>query len=80
MSDVRAKFRVMAVGKRVDGNGNFSQTEVEMQPVYGPRGSVNATWAKYTPAGSLKMYITNEGACDAFLPGQEWFLDFTLAE
>lgn len=73
---VRAKFRVHSVL-------DFGQSkEVSMGPVY--EGSLgdneeNKRFTKATPNGTLKMTVDNPYAADQFAPGQEWFLDFTLA-
>ena len=50
-------------------------TEASFSPVYSddPK-SVNYSWSKMTPAGSLTLYITNSNAHDFFVPGKEYIL------
>ena len=40
----------------------------------------NKGFWKYTPGGDLTMTIDNQAAMDKFKPGQEFYVDFTLAE
>lgn len=71
---VRAKFYVYSVERFTGGN-----VKVVLQPV--TNGSEeNKTFWQYTPSGKLGMYM-NAGvaAADQFEPGQEYYLDFTLA-
>ena len=35
---------------------------------------------KYTPSGELRMGITNPNLKDYFVPGKDYYLDFTLAD
>ena len=39
----------------------------------------NAAFWKYTPAGKLDLTVDN-GSIDDMLPGQEFYLDLTLAD
>lgn len=71
---VRAKFIVDSV-LRQNGGG----VKVELKPV--TTGSEeNKNFWKYTPSGKLEMWMT-EGipAAEQFQPGQEYYIDFTLA-
>lgn len=71
---IRAKFQCHEVTK--DSSGN---EKVSLGAVYG-NGEANKEWSKYTPSGSLTMTISQEGAQGKFIPGKEYFLDFTPAE
>lgn len=71
---VRAKFRVEKVTRHSGG-----AVGVELWPV--TTGSEeNKNFWKYTPSGKLEMSMTaGVPAADQFEPGQEYYLDFTLA-
>jgi hypothetical protein len=75
MPSVRAKFRCNSITIFENDNREYS-----FSPVYGPDGSANAQWSKWTPSGSLKMTINNPECFDKFEVGQEYYLDFTAAE
>lgn len=47
---------------------------VRLSPVYGPEGTENAEWSKYTPAGYLEMTITNPAAFEQFVVGHDYSL------
>jgi hypothetical protein len=67
---VRARFRVSHVTLHEDSG------QVHMDAAHGPG---NEDWSKYTPSGTVDMVITNVDALACFVPGQEYFLDFTPA-
>ncbi|HKY20014.1 MAG TPA: hypothetical protein VJM31_02245 [Vicinamibacterales bacterium] len=74
---VRAKFRVHSIL-------DFGiSKEITMGAVY--EGSLgeneeNKRFTKATPNGQLKMTVDNPYASEQFAPGQEWYLNFELAE
>lgn len=72
----RAKFRVESV---TDFGPNAGKA-IKMRPVYNNNGSApeNAAFWEATPNGSLEMTIKSEAA-DLFVPGEEYYLDFTPA-
>ena len=72
---VRAKFVVDSV-LHTSGRG----VKVELQPVTSGSEENKNFW-KYTPSGKLEMWMS-EGvpAADQFEPGQQYYLDFTLAD
>ena len=74
---VRAKMYVNSVKRHANSDGSISQEEVSLNAVYGPEGSANSKWAKYTPSGNLTMNITNQEAYGKILPGQYFFVDLT---
>ncbi|MBR2689153.1 MAG: hypothetical protein IKE42_14975 [Aquamicrobium sp.] len=81
---VRAKFQCLEVKHLhvqhpAGAEPQSVHVEVRLTPVYGD-GKDNATWSKYTPAGELKMTITNPPAAEAFEIGKAYYLDFTPAE
>lgn len=68
---VRAKFFVTEVAHTTYGG------TVKLQAVC--RGEDNKAWASATPTGQITMGIRNDLALEQFQPGEEYFLDFTLA-
>ncbi|MBB6451968.1 hypothetical protein HNQ94_000389 [Salirhabdus euzebyi] len=70
---VRAKFKVESKTERAGGGGN-----VELNPVTGGSAENEEFW-KYTPAGSINMYIDNVNALEKFEVGKEYYVDFTEA-
>jgi hypothetical protein len=67
---VRAKFYVTEVVQTQNGG------RVRMMPV--TSGSKeNETFFKWTPSGSLDMGTVNEEALKQFVPGGEFYIDFT---
>ncbi len=74
MSTVRAKFKVESVLRTASDTG-----EVTLCAVTGGSEENESFW-KYTPAGNLSMHIDNKDAFSQFKPGQEFYVDLTLAE
>lgn len=76
---VRAKFRVNSVE-------DFGQSKlIKMNAVYETDAQKeadpeNVRFAKATPNGEFKMTVDNPGAYEQFDPGQEWYIDMTLAK
>ena len=62
----------------VSTTNHVSQQTVNFQAV--TTGSEeNKTFSVFTPALNLEMVITNTDAMTAFVPGQEYYLNFTPA-
>jgi hypothetical protein len=40
----------------------------------------NKTFWKYTPSGQISMTISNPAAFNHFVPGKEYYVDFTPAD
>lgn len=77
---VRAKFKCDSVTKTVNWSGNKDEHpflyDVKMSPVV--NGSEeNKNFFKWTPSGEVKLSTMKE---DHFIPGKEYYLDFTEAE
>ncbi|WP_052522484.1 hypothetical protein [Citrobacter amalonaticus] len=72
---VRAKF-VCSVVEHVEGSDSAI---VCMKPVIDDSPE-NKTWSKYTPGGSLEMYISNPDAVREFTVGAEYLIDITQVE
>lgn len=66
---VRAKFYV-------DHTEHYTwATKVVARAV--TRGDDNKEWSAATPVGLIELTIKNEHAAEQFVPGQEYFVDFT---
>jgi hypothetical protein len=77
---LRLKMSVGSVKRCADSAGNIVSEEIGLSAVYGPEGSPNSMWSKWTPCGSLTMTINNPGAFGKVLPGQFYFVDLVLAD
>jgi hypothetical protein len=72
---VRAKFQCSQVTKTAWG-----AEMVELGAVTAKAGEIeNASFSKATPNGQLKMQIDNPAVQGFFIPGAEYYLDFTPA-
>lgn len=40
-------------------------------------GEGNKSWSRYTPSGEMRLSITNPGAHEQFVPGNEYLIEFT---
>lgn len=72
---LRLKMSIASVKSSCDQNGDKVVEEISLQAVYGPEGSANSQWSKWTPTASLTMYVTNPSAFGKVLPGQFYFVD-----
>lgn len=70
---VRAKFKVLSV---TESEGNLKSAR--LQPV--TSGSPeNAEFYKWTPGGQIELSTMNPAAAEQFVPGKEFYVDFTPA-
>lgn len=70
---VRAKFKVRSVVEYEGGN-----KEAQLEAV--TTGSAeNAEFFKWTPSASIKLSTLNPTAAAYFVPGKEFYVDFTEA-
>ena len=77
---MRAKVAVRQVNKPWAGAEEVVFAPVTGNETFGPNGeSENNTYARYTPSGEIKLSITNPNLHGQFTPGQEFYVDFTLA-
>lgn len=72
---LRLKMSVSSVKRVADAQGNIQSEEIGLNAVYGPEGSPNAQWSKWTPMASLSMTVNNPAAFGKVLPGQFFFVD-----
>jgi hypothetical protein len=79
-SIMRAKMQVKSVEST-----EYGET-LRMNPVCGnnpfPADGVDEdnTYSKFTPSGSLELFVSNPALAGRIKPGQKLYLDFTLAE
>ena len=75
MPQVRAKF----VCNQITDSPEYKQKLVSLTPVVSG-SEENKSFAKYTPAGSVSLNISDETqAANFFEQGKEYYLDFTEA-
>ena len=67
---VRAKFRCDSITKTEHG------TSIKLYPVTSGSDE-NEKFYKYTPAGSVELSTINAEAAKQFVPGAEYYVDFT---
>ena len=72
---LRLKMSIGSVKSSCDVSGEKAGEEITLQAVYGPDGSANAQWSKWTPSAGLTMYVTNPAVFGKVLPGQFFFVD-----
>jgi hypothetical protein len=77
---LRLKMSVSTVKRIADGQGLIISEEISLSAVYGPEGSPNAQWSKWTPSAQLSMTVNNPEAFGKLLPGQFMFVDLTPCE
>jgi hypothetical protein len=75
---IRAKFVCQSVTK--DEDASDPTERVCLGAVTADGAGDNAEWSKWTPSGSLQLWITNPGAHGAFEPGKQYYLDITQVE
>ncbi len=80
---VRAMFYVASIKHHATSRPEEVTAEIELAAAFGgylkglPGGDdVNKDWSKYTPAGNLKMTVTNPGAIEQFQLGEVYSLTF----
>ncbi|UYD38972.1 hypothetical protein [Tolypothrix sp. PCC 7601] len=71
---MRAKFIIESVNHHLD-----KSVSIKSRPVL-DGSEENKSFSKYTPYGNLEMKIDNPNAVDFFIPGAEYYLDFTKVE
>ena len=69
---VRAKFTVAEVTHTTGGS------RIKLQPVVSG-SEENKQFFKYTPGGSIELQTINPDAAAQFVPGKDYYVDFTPA-
>lgn len=81
MRTMRAKLKVVKVAQTsYNQDGSISQEELTFNAVTGPDGSANREWSKWTPSGNFQLTVSNPELFGKIRAGQEYYVDFTLAE
>ena len=71
---VRAKFKCDSITKYAITGG-----DVKLSPVI-DGSKENKEFYKWTPSGEFILKTVNEDAFVQFIPGKEYYIDFTLVE
>lgn len=80
MPVMRAKMKINHIEKRFEGQETLYLNAVAASK-YPENGSdENNTYAKFSPAGMLSLTIANPDLIGMFEQGEEYYLDFTLAD
>lgn len=80
MPKMRAKMYVMSANEQ-NGSTRLLLGAVCKKDGYPEDGTdENNTFAKWTPQANMEMVINNPDLVGTFEQGQEYYLDFTLAE
>ncbi len=74
---VQAKFRCNMWQKIQNHPTGDPEFKVSFTAAVGPE---NEPWSKYTPSAALTMIITNPGAGEWFLAGEDYLLTFDRVE
>jgi hypothetical protein len=77
---LRAKMRVDKVTRSMNEKGQVDHEQVKLTAVYGPEGSENAEWSKWTPAADFNITINNPEAFGQLSKGHEFYVDFIPVE
>ena len=72
---VKAKFRCHFIQKAEDDSYRVIHLSAVTSDKVG-----NEDWSKYTPAGDIRMHISNPAAFGQFEQGGEYFVEFSKAE
>lgn len=81
MTAMRAKLVIDKVTRHSETSESLSFRAVGKSESYPADGSdENNTFAMWTPSASLSMSITNPALIGKFNEGEEYYVDFSLAE
>ncbi len=71
--DVLAKFRCDSIKHTANGS------EIELAAV-GGNSPENEKFFKWTPCATIKLAIVNHETASVFIPGQEYYVNFSPAD
>jgi hypothetical protein len=77
---LRLKMSISSVKSSCDQSGAKVSEEIALQAVYGPEGSANSQWSKWTPSANLTMHVSNPGAFGRVLPGEFYYVDLIKSD
>lgn len=69
---IQAKFFVKTITRHAH---DLDSAQIDLMAVTRGQGD-NASWSKYTPSGTLTMYVTNPDAVSEFELGKEYLITF----
>lgn len=70
---IRAKFKVTSI---TETEGGLKTAELQAVSSGSPE---NVEFFKWTPSASIKLATMNPAAAEQFVPGKEFYVDFTAA-
>ena len=74
------KAKLLLESVRVRANSEILNFTAVTDTKYGGEGwNEDNTYAKFTPTATLEMCVTNSDLWGQFVPGQKFYVDFTLA-
>lgn len=77
---MRAKAKLISVNK-FENSEQLIFNAVSKQTAYPADGSdEDNTYAKFSPQAEFKLTVTNPELLGKFLPGEKYYVDFSLAE
>jgi hypothetical protein len=83
---IRAKMKVDAVTQTGDSSGVTQETVTlsAVHPAQPKEGETekedpNKLWSKWTPSANVSISVTNPECFGKFIPGKEYFVDFSLS-
>jgi hypothetical protein len=78
MRAMRAKFKITYIERKYVLTETIYFTAVSKSEGYPEDGSdEDNTFARWTPSAELRMIITNPDLIDKYLPGDQFYVDFT---
>lgn len=84
MRTTRAKMEVSGLTKNTDANGAVTGVHLSMRAVAASQYPDDGTdedndYARWSPSGSLSLYIANPTLFDAFEVGKKYYIDISEA-
>lgn len=77
---MRAKLKITTV-KSTESGDELTMQAVGKHDGYDEEGrDENNTYSQFTPCADLTMFVNNPALEGKFKPGQQFYVDFTLAE
>jgi hypothetical protein len=74
---VRAKFQVTKVAQSCYGPNLNVGTEITLTPQYDTSVEEDRRFSKYTPSGTILLYVDNPPAAEQLALGKYFYVDFT---
>lgn len=75
----RCKFVCTSVDTRDTADGS-ANSRVRLEARYDENAEADSSFAKFTPAGSLEIHVTNPAVAPMFEAGKAYYVDVTAIE